>query len=284
MTAGRGRRDAGGIGILARTFPGSDPDTVLGAVSASGISSTQFNLSCAGLLTVPDVIGPHVSVTLRDSSQHHSVSIDALSGTCNMASSDATQRDESVRRLVRLAEFCRDTGIPVLTLSTGTRHPHDLWCGHPDNQSAAAHADLRHALRGLLRDTEHCGVTLAFEPEPANVIRTATEAATLLDDLRSPRLAVLFDAANLVQRLPVDRQRDVIEDACNTLAGRIALAHAKDIDAAGRVVAPGQGTIDFAHYVHTLRTVGRYHGPIIMHGLTPSDVPAALAHLRQSGG
>ncbi|MES3034882.1 MAG: sugar phosphate isomerase/epimerase family protein [Gemmatimonadota bacterium] len=253
---------------------------MLGEVAAAGIRHTQFNLACAGLSTVPSMIPDGLPDQIRNAAEHHRVTIRALSGTCNLIDADPDRRAELIRRLAQLATFCETAGIPILTLSTGTRHPHDLWSHHPDNRSAAAHADLRHALRSLLDATAHTGVTLAFEPEPANVIRTADEAATLLDDLGSPRLRVLVDAANLVQDSPVEARAAVVEEACTRLAGRISLAHAKDLDAAGHVVAPGKGRLDFAHYLGAMRTLGRYDGPVIMHGLAPADVPAALAHLR----
>jgi len=48
-----------------------------------------------------------------------------------------------------------------------------------------------------LQIAEACDVTLAFEPEVANVIDSARKGRRLLDEMRSPRLKVVMDAANL---------------------------------------------------------------------------------------
>lgn len=267
------------IGIFARTFPGQSADLVVSAIAVMGIRHTQFNLSCIGLETVPARIPPMAIEEIARSTQQYHVSISALSGTCNLIHPDRARRDTFVRRLANLASVCDTLGIPVLTLSTGTRDPDDLWRAHPDNQSASALDDLRRALHALLNATAANRVTLAFEPEAANVIQTADQASSLLDEFDTERLGVILDSANLIGDAPASQQAAIISHAATVLHGRVTLAHVKDADATHRVVAPGQGAIDFAAYLAALRTLAGYTGPVIMHGLTAAEVPAALAHL-----
>ena len=267
------------IGIFARTFPGSVPDVVLRAVADAGFGHAQFNLTSAGLETVPLTLPPEIDAKISSLSIQFQVGIVALSGTCNLCHPRRELRDEYVRRLTALASACQRMRIPVLTLSTGTRDPDDLWRAHPDNRSASADRDLRDSLGKLLDGTSGTGVMLAFEPEGSNIIQTADQAADLLAELDDPRLAIVLDLANLIGDAPPDAQSDIIAHAAERLRGHIALIHAKDIDAHHRVVAPGQGVIDFAQYLKTLHHVAGYTGPVIMHGLTPRDVPASLAHL-----
>ena len=268
------------IGIFARTFEGPTVDAVVSAATSSGISDLQFNLSSAGLETVPDIVSDAIVKSISASSALHNASIRALSGTCNISHPDRTIRREYVRRLGVLARTCATLGVPVLTLSTGTLNTDDLWRPHPDNQTREAHRDLRLSLRAALQLTADTGVTLAFEPEAANIIRTADQARDLLDELIDPRLAVVFDLANLVVHAPTEAHYEILHHAATRLRGRIALVHAKDIAASHEVVPPGRGIIDFTQYLHTLVHVADYTGPVIMHGLTAADVPAALAHLR----
>ncbi len=268
------------IGIFARTFPGQTADLVFSAIAQSRIAATQFNLRCVGLETVPERIPPRVLEQIAEKSTQYSVSISALSGTCNLVHPDRELRALYVDRLARLAEACETLAIPVLTLSTGTRDPDDLWRAHPANQSAAAQNDLRRALHALLDATATSQVTLAFEPETSNVIQTADQAAALLDEFNSPRLGVILDSANLLVNAPsFDQQDAIITHATAILRGRVALAHAKDADAMHHVVAPGQGQIDFAALLAALHDRAGYTGPVIMHGLTPTEVPSALTHL-----
>lgn len=273
------------IGIFAKTFSGTTADTVLGAVAATGIRHAQFNLSCLGLHTVPDTIPLGAAKEIRDAQRHHSVSISALSGTCNLDDPDQAVRSEWVRRLANLAILCASARIPVLTLTTGTRHPTDLWAAHPDNTTPAAWADARSSLAHLIRQTRGLRVTFAFEPEPSSITRSVADAVRMLDELANvhpwPRVGVVFDAANLVDPSDPDSLPRLLRDDVPKLRQRIALMHAKDRAADGCVVPPGQGVIDFAACIRAARGAA-YDGPAIMHGLEPADVPAALAAMTRA--
>jgi sugar phosphate isomerase/epimerase len=54
------------------------------------------------------------------------------------------------------------------------------------------------ALECLLPVAQEAKVILGVEPEPANVIACAARARKLLDELQSPNLKIIFDAANLL--------------------------------------------------------------------------------------
>lgn len=270
------------IGIFAKTFPGTTADAVLKAVAAAGIRHVQFNLSSLGLDTVPDVIPDRVFTEIVDALLQYHVSIDALSGTCNLAHPDQSVRTEWVRRLEALAALCAVIGIPVLTLTTGTRHPTDLWSPHPDNTTSAAWSDAKASLGDLMHRIRGLRVTLAFEPEPASITRSLVDAARMMAELETgrawPRLGIVFDPANLVDASDPASLSRVLRDDVPKVAGKIQLMHAKDRTADGRVVPPGQGIIDFAACVDAAGRAG-FAGPLIMHGLEASDVPAARAAL-----
>ena len=63
------------------------------------------------------------------------------------------------------------------------------------------------------------------------------------------------------------------------LGADVLLAHAKDHDATGRVVAPGDGIIDLPTFVAGLRQAG-YTGPLIGHGFDPALAPQAARVLQ----
>jgi sugar phosphate isomerase/epimerase len=270
------------IGVFARTFPGTIPEDVFRTVASAHIQRVQFNLSSAGLETVPASVGADVEADIARWSAHYRITIDALSGTGNLAHPHRANREEVVRRLTHLAAMCARLSIPTLTLSTGTRSLTDLWCAHPDNRSIGAQHDLRESLAALLTATESTGVTLAFEPEASNVIQTADQAADLIAELHNSRLGVVFDLANLVTDTSPIAQAHTLRHAAECLRGHIALVHAKDIDAAHTAVAPGTGTINFPQYLSVLHQVAGYVGPVIMHGFAATDVASALAHLRSA--
>jgi sugar phosphate isomerase/epimerase len=74
-------------------------------------------------------------------------------------------------------------------------------------------------------------------------------------------------------------QDQLYAEVCDLLAGRIAMAHAKDRDAAGKVVPAGTGIIDFDAFFAALARAG-FTGPIVTHGLNAADAPAVARFLR----
>ena len=56
------------------------------------------------------------------------------------------------------------------------------------------------------------------------------------------------------------------------------LAHAKDVTEKGSFAAPGQGDVDWEHYLALLDAAG-YTGALIMHGLEEADVADSTAFL-----
>ena len=85
--------------------------------------------------------------------------------------------------------------------------------------------------------------------------------------MASSHLGVILDAANLLTPATLSKQDEVIDEATGLLGEALMLAHAKDIDASGRVVAPGEGEVDLMAFTRALRQVG-YDGALVAHGFT----------------
>jgi sugar phosphate isomerase/epimerase len=119
-----------------------------------------------------------------------------------------------------------------------------------------------------------------IEPEPANVVDTPAKARWLLDQVRSPRLKVVLDPANLFHVEDLPRQRAIVDAAFDLLGADIVLAHARDVcfvDGIAHQVAAGAGVLDYPHYLRRLR---HFRVPLLVHGLAETEVGWALAFLR----
>lgn len=269
------------IGVLAKTFVRQSCRAMLDAVKEHGLECVQFNMSCLGLPTLPDFIDPKRCDDVRQQMELRGIKMAAISGTFNMIHPDRKRRSDGLRRIAGLAAACERLGTSVITICTGSRDPMDMWRKHPDNDTPEAWQDLVAAMGQALETTEATGVTLAFEPEVANVVDSAQKARRLLDELRSPRLKVLMDAANLFHVANLDRMRQILDEAFDLLGSDIALAHAKDLsrDGAGEVVPAGQGSLDYDRYLSRLVSVG-YDGALILHSLEEPQVDECVAFLR----
>lgn len=267
------------IGIFAKTFPGTDPRSVLSAVRDAGYATTQFNLACAGLPSMPDTVPAEAIAAIARAAEETGVSIAALSGTYNMAHPDPRVRDDGLRQLGVVIEAAAALAIPLVTLCTGTRDPDDQWAHHPDNADPSAWTDMAREMEKAMAMAERHGVDLGIEPEQANIVTSATEAMRLIAEMGSKRLTIVLDPANLFEQATRDEARAIVADAVERTAGHVAMAHAKDRCADGRFATAGQGMVDFADFIARLRNTG-FDGPLVTHGLSAEEAPGVARFLK----
>lgn len=266
------------LGIFAKTFPGKTAQETLGAVKATGFSCAQYNLACSGLPSMADEVPHSVTAEIAAAVQATGVELAALSATWNMAHPDELVRLRGLRQLAAMAPAAKSLGIPLITLCTGTRDPEDQWRYHPDNASKLAWDDMCATMAEALHIAEAHDLVLGVEPELANVVSSAAKARQLLDEMQTARIKIVLDAANLFERESLDGQRRIVSEATQLLAGSIAMAHAKDRTADGRFTAPGQGVLDYPHFIRELTKSG-FDGPLITHGLEAAEAPAVAKFL-----
>jgi sugar phosphate isomerase/epimerase len=268
------------IGIFAKTFPRPTHEENLDAVRSHGLGVVQYNLACAGLPSLPERIEPRLAQQVGAAAALRGISIAAVSGTFNMIDPIPERRDVGMRRLGQLAGACALLGTKIITLCTGTRDPDDMWRGHPANGRPDAWADLLAAMEQALAIAEEHDLWLAIEPETANVVDSPAKARRLLDELRSLRLKIIIDPANLFHVEDLPRQRAILDAAFDLLGPDMVLAHAKDVRVVGGTVhhvTAGTGVLDYPHYLTLLRHIPV---PLIVHGLAEAEVEGALTFLR----
>ena len=270
------------LGIFAKTFVRPTLAAVLDAVKAHGLDYVQFNMACAGLPSMPDRIDPKLCDGIHQEMLARNLTMVAVSGTFNMIHPDLNERQRGLRRLGILAAACRRLGTSVITLCTGTRDPNDKWRYHPDNASPEAWRDLVVSMQSALGIAREHDVTLAIEPEVSNVVDSAVKARRLLDEMQSPNLKIIMDAANLFPVGTLQHQHRVLDEAFSLLGEDIILAHAKDLSRDGEAgqEAAGTGLLDYDDYLSLLQTSG-FNGPLLLHSLAESQVDQAVKFLQQ---
>jgi sugar phosphate isomerase/epimerase len=256
--------------IFSRTYPARDIAAVLAAIRADGFEGAQMNLSSFGMESLPRTLDEAALARGRAGACWLGVTLSALSGTYNMAHPDPAERHARRPGFVQVLRAAQVLGAPVVTLCTGSRDPADMWRAHPDNATPQAWSDLRTELDWALAQAADRGLALAIEPEPGNVVCDAPAARRLLDETAAPNLGIILDAANLIGTEGLARQGEITRRAVDLLGGDILLAHAKDIDRGGRVVAPGDGAIDLVGFVAALASAG-FGGALIAHGFEARD-------------
>ena len=257
-------------------------DQAFEAAARDGFSCVQFNLACSGLNTLPDEPVPEaITLEIQRAARRHGIEIAAVSGTFNMAHPEASVRHDGVKRLKNVIAWAAATRVPAVTLCTGSRDPVDMWRAHPENRSPQAWEDLVETLTQVLSSANAAGVTLAVEPEPANVVADALSARRLLDSLGSARLKIILDPANLANMDAPNGDRKGLAEAIDLLAVDTILVHAKDRRADGSVCPAGQGVVEFLSFLGRLQHAG-YGGPLVVHGIEEGEVPTAISYLRST--
>lgn len=269
------------LGIFSTVFPRADLDEVFAAIAAAGLTATQFDWKSAGLQTLPAEIPDRTIDRVRAAADRYGITIAAIEGTFNMAHPDPAHRADGLRRLGTVLASARRLGCPLVTLCTGTRDTDSMWRRHPDNDTDAAWRDMLSTMEKAVGLADRYDMALGLEPEVSNVMSSPRRARRLIDELKSPRLKIVFDGANLFDHdeRRLDRADEVIAEAADLLGPDIALAHAKDVTAEAVFVPVGRGGVPWPQFVGALQQVG-YDGAVIMHSLDEPDVPDCSAKLR----
>ena len=274
------------IGIFATTFlnPKDDVpnvDAQLDQIAGLGVQAVSFDALCLGLPSMPDAIDPVQALRVRDGLTARGMWMASLSATFNMAHPDPSEREMGLRQLEVLAASAQGFGTNLLTLCTGTRSRQSMWRNHPDNGTPEAWADMRATMERAIAIAEKYNVRLGIEPEVSNVVSSPARARRLLDEMRSDRLTIVMDGANIFPAGTLPRQREILDEAFALLGDDIGMAHAKDLtrDGAAGNVAAGTGLLDYGHYIHLLHQCG-FDGALVLHGLSAAQSPACVAFLR----
>ncbi len=229
---------------------------------------------------MPDEIPAVIAQNVRESAANTGISIAALSGTYNMIHPDPTLRSKGHERLAKLAAATRAMKTNLITLCTGTRDPDNQWRDHQENRTAAAWKDLLASMEVAIAIADEHDNYLGVEPELANIINSAHSARRLLDELKSPRVKIVLDPANLFEIATHEEQKRLVAEAVDLLADNIVMGHAKDRSAEGGFRAAGKGVLDYPHYFRCMKSIG-FDGAIVTHGLSANDASAVASFLRR---
>ena len=271
------------IGIFSRTFETRDLSETCRDMKAAGIRHTQFNLSNAGLPTLPEQYHDEDIERILKITKEYGIIMDALSGTFNMIDPDEEARIRGCRQFYLQCEIASALNIPVVSLCSGSKSRESKWKWHDDNASQGAWDDLMRSTEAILPAAEKYHITLGVETEASNIINTPEMARKYLDTAGSSQIKIIMDGANLFlpDRLP--HMHEVLDQAFRLLGKDIVIAHAKDFSCDGKkisFVAAGKGQLDYPYYIRLLKNAG-YDGPLVMHGLSADEVPESAEYLRK---
>lgn len=263
--------------IFLKVFERPTVTDSLDAAARAGFNNVHFDMSLLGGPILPEQIDAETGRAVRSAVEVRGMVLCSAEATYNMAHPDAIVRQRGRQALAVLIDASPLLGVPALSLCTGSRND-NMWVRHPDNSSDQAWADMIAEVSAAADAAERAGVVLGIECEYSNVVSSAVLGRRLLDELSSPAVKIVLDAANLIPPGEHHRQEAILRAAFELLGPDIVLAHAKDIRPDGAFVAAGHGVLDYPLFA-TLLQEHHFDGPLILHGLTEPQVPEAFEFL-----
>ena len=269
------------VGTMSGTFQRPTLEESLDASLEQDIRHLQFNWGSAHPSgPLPEVID-EIAAYARTEFEKRDMVVAAVAGNANMVDIDPDKRQKAIDKVLMIISACAKIGTNVIATCTGSRNPESMWRNHPDNQSEETWKILRNTLEQILPAAEAAGVNIAFEPEYNNVCQNAYLSRRLIDEMASPRLKVVMDAANIFGKDDLSRMTEVLDEAFDLLGDYVAIAHGKDLDHGGDAghLAAGTGKLDYEHYVKLLCGLS-FDVPIILHGITEEQLPESADMIR----
>ncbi len=268
------------LGVFLKVFAFRPWPDILDAVLSRGLRWIHFTLQALVGESLPRTIHWDTISNAKRDLENRGLRIASFSGTFNMAHPDADYREEYLKRFTTACQACRDLGGLIVALCTGTRDPHDMWKGHPENESPQAWMTMRNTVAAALDIADRYDLTLAFEPEINNIVDSAEKARRLMDEMGHARLKVILDPVNLCDEPSRDRRNAVLETAVQLLGRDIVVAHAKDVLTHARPrSAGGSSRIDYRNYFRRLKEIG-FTGPLLIHSVPEDQLAATIAFLQ----
>lgn len=180
--------------------------------------------------------------------EQNDMSIAVLGNYLNLAHPDSQVIDRSLEAYYAHIRFASLLGCGMVGTETGAPNAEYRYC--PECRSDEALSVFTKNLKPVVRCAEQFGVILAIEPVARHIVWNARRARTVLDEIGSHNLQILFDPVNLLDLDNVDHREEVFAEALELLGPDIAMVHFKDFVRTGegsglKAVGAGTGEMDF---------------------------------------
>lgn len=203
-------------------------EQVLPLVRRKGFTCAHVALSKSfkELPCTPSALTPGYALYLRHLFEKNGIDIAVLGNYLNLAHPDADALHAIQEKYYAHIRFASLLGCGMVGTETGAPNAEYKFC--PECRSDEALSTFIKNFKPVVRCAEQYGVTIAIEPVVKHIVYDARRARTVLDEIGSPNLQILFDPVNLLNMENVDRREEVFAEAIELLGKDIAMIHFKD--------------------------------------------------------
>jgi sugar phosphate isomerase/epimerase len=238
--------------LLGHTL-GTPALTVLQALdlfARSGLDGAEVIWQDGYKSAIPETDGEAVASEVKQHATLLGLAIGCLTPyVTEINSLDDELRAREVERLTCAIQTAANLDCPRIRIYGGK-----LLGGESEDAVADMWGRLVESLQVLGAQAEREGIVLCVENHFSTMTVSAADTASLIRDVQSPAVRVLYDQANLAFT-----HRENFEDAIRLQAPWISHVHVKDlefIDAGKQLVTSQVASIDKANRIHMSRVIG----------------------------
>ena len=243
-------------------------EQVLPLVRQKGFSCVHLALSKSlkEVPNTPSALTPGYAAYLRRLFAKNELDIAVLGNYLNLAHPDTDALHAIQEKYYAHIRFASLLGCGMVGTETGAPNAEYKFC--PECRSDAALATFIKNFKPVVRCAEQYGVTIAIEPVVRHIVYDARRARTVLDEIGSPNLQILF--AETIELLGKD----------------VAMIHFKDFllqDADGQLAATGAGQGGMGDY-RTILRFAKEQKPYVfatLENTTPENAVQCLQYLQK---
>lgn len=279
------------LGILAHTYGKLPAAELARKVAEEGFTSVQLALlkAIGDIDCSPGKLSPGLANHLGETFQREGVRIAVLGCYIDPVHPDKDIRRAEINRFKEHLRLARDFGCGMVATETGSIRTYAE--SHPSDYEEHGWSVLRETVTELAEEAEKWGVKLAMEPVASHTLNSLEHVRRLIEEVPSPTIGLLFDACNLLNEERLPNQDDLIKDAFETLADRMVLIHAKDLDFGdgGHFAGSGRPRLDRPigdgllnkDLLYRLLKEHKPHIDISLEGVTADQAKRSAAELRR---
>jgi len=232
------------IGVRAHDFGRHTAPDLASTIKNAGFETVQLAPAKAieGVNSF-DEITPLVVKNIGDAFTNAALDIDVIGCYIEPSIQDDAARLNNVETFKNSLSIAKELGVPIVgTETTG------MALDTPAEVRKEAYARL---LDSVLRMTEHAekvGVNVGIEPVVLHTLCSSKLTCKLLDDVKSPRLKIIFDPVNMMLPETMDKQHDIFSSMFDLVGNDIVAMHIKDVSVENNKLAwriIGEGDIDY---------------------------------------
>ncbi len=192
---------------------------------------------------------PGYAQYLKNIFSENKTDIALLGNYRNLAYPDEEKLREITESYFAHIRFASLLGCGMVGTETGAPNAEYRFCQACRSEDALRMFISR--LKPIVRCAEEFGVILAIEPVARHIVYNAERARTVLDEIGSHNLQILFDPVNLLDLSNADHKEEVFAEAVELLGPDIAMIHLKDFvhtdEGCGlKAVGAGTGEMDYS--------------------------------------